>query len=258
MKILVVGRGWTGNKIYRELLARDHQVSMIDHRSVFDLVKNENFDWVVNCAGITGYPNVDACEKDPMGTMEGNAVFPVLLHKVCAQHAIKFAHFSSGCIYHGVITDVMAAPNFFGSVYSISKGLSDNYLKDKALVFRIRMPFTNIIEQKNLLTKLRTYAVKGKLAHLGPNSLSDHDEVVRVACDLIEEDITVGAFNLVNQGSVTNKELADMLGLQHAEWFTDEEFQKFTAAARSNCVVPADPRMRDLKEALAQAIATYH
>lgn len=258
MKILVVGRGWTGNKIYRELLARDHQTSMTDHRSVFDQIQHANYDWVVNCAGVTGYPNVDSCEKDPSGTMEGNAVFPVLLHKHCQQQGIKFAHFSSGCIYQGVINDVMAAPNFFGSIYSISKGVSDSYLKDKALVLRIRMPFTNIIEQKNLLTKLRTYAVKGKLAHLGPNSLSDHDEAVRVTCDLIEEDQQIGAYNLVNQGSISNHEIADMLGLQHAEWFTDEEFRKFTAAARSTCVLPADPRMRDLKEALAQAIATYH
>lgn len=258
MKILVVGRGWTGTKVYRELVARDHEVMISDHKSVFELVQNKKFDWVVNCAGVTGYPNVDACEQQPEATIEGNAVFPVLLHDSCSKYDIKFAHFSSGCIYQGAINDVMAAPNFFGSIYSVSKGLSDAYLKDKALVLRIRMPFTNIIEQKNLLTKLRHYAVKGKLAHSKHNSLTDHDEAVRVTCDLIEEDQTVGAYNLVNQGSITNKELADMLGLHTAEWFTDEEFRKFTAAARSTCVLLADPRMRDLLPALEQAIATYH
>ena len=258
MKILVVGRGWTGNKVYRELLARDHSTQLIDHKSVFNNIKHTKVDWVVNCAGITGYPNVDSCESQPDATMDANAIFPLLLHKACQQHNIKFAHFSSGCIYQGVINDVMAAPNFFGSVYSVSKGLSDTYLKDKALVLRIRMPFTNIIEQKNLLTKLRNYAVKGKLAPLGPNSLTDHDEAVRVTCDLIEEDQTVGAYNLVNQGSIYNKEIADMLGLHAAEWFSDEEFRKFTAAARSTCVLPADSRMRDLTAALEQAIATYH
>ena len=141
MKIAVVGRGWTGKKVFDELSKRGHTVMLIPHESIRYVI-NSDLDWVVNCAGITGSPNVDSCEKIKKETIEANAIFPSILHNYCVVFGVKMAHFSSGCIYQGKIDDVNEDPNFFGSIYSISKGVSDSYLKDKALVFRIRMPFT--------------------------------------------------------------------------------------------------------------------
>jgi nucleoside-diphosphate-sugar epimerase len=252
MKILVVGRGWTGNKVYNELLSRGHQTEIINHNDAFYKIIEERYDWVVNCAGVTGSPNVDACELNKEKTYYGNSIYPVLLYKTCKSVETKFAHFSSGCIYSGEITDVYADPNFVGSTYSISKGVSDIYLKNKTLVFRIRMPFTGVDEKKNYLTKVYNYAKTGKLWNGGLNSLTDLDEAVKVACNLIQEGVW-GPYNLVNSGSIDMVELAQLMGIS-PEWYNNEEFAAATKSGRSTCTIPAYHQMSDVRTALKNAI----
>lgn len=258
MDILVIGRGWVGIKMFAELSKRGHNTDISSHDCP-NLLSNLNlkkYDWVVNCAGITGYPNVDACEKEKYKTIQGNSYYPIFLYKEVVKTGAKFAHFSSGCVYQGNIEDVYAEPNYFGSIYSTSKAVSDSYLShEDCLVFRIRMPFTDKHEQKNLLTKLTNYAKSGKLIEGGENSITDLDEAVDVASDLIEEN-KLGVYNLVNEGSVTTHQLADMLGLS-PEWFTPEEFKSVTAASRSNCTIPANSGMRNVFDALKERIEKF-
>jgi dTDP-4-dehydrorhamnose reductase len=255
MNILVVGRGWVGHKVFTEMVIRGHVVKYVPH--TYNIEKaGIKHDWVINCAGFTGKPNVDACEKEKKKTIDANAIYPVLLYEQCKRMGIKFAHFSSGCIYKGTIDTERAEPNYFGSIYSVSKGISDSYLIDKAVVFRVRMPFTSAYEDKNLLTKLTRYANSGKLVEGGPNSISDLDEAISVACNIIERDLGRGAYNLVNRGTVTTHEIAEMLGLE-PQWYTPEEFRAVTAADRSNCVIPSYSGMSDVKEALAKRIETF-
>lgn len=252
MKILVIGTGWTGKKVFEEIVSRKNiKVELVRHIEALPIL--HLYDVVVNCAGVTGVPNVDACELDKKGTIEGNAIYPVLLQKVCEDNNIRFAHFSSGCIYKGIIDDVSAEPNFFGSIYAVSKGISDSYLKDKSLLFRIRMPFTGIEEPKNYLSKIRYYAQHARLYDSGKNSLTDHNEAIRVACNLILGGAPYGAYNLVNKGSITMRELATLMKLE-PKWFTESEFQRATRAERSTCVIPAYEDMQPLEEALAHAL----
>ena len=168
---------------------------------------------------------------------------------------VRVAHFSSGCIYEGVIEDVDAQPNFFGSTYSISKGISDMALGDKAVVFRIRMPFTNRNEPKNYLTKVLKYAQTGKLYDGGMNSLTDIDEAVRVASNIIERNEPNGRYNLVNKGAVTLHQIAEIIGLE-AQWFTPEEFRAATVCGRSNCTIPSYHEMSPIVPTLQKAIDT--
>lgn len=253
MSILVVGRGWTGRKMVEELYNRGHVVTHCSHTTVTKILNENRFSWVVNCAGVTGIPNVDACEYNKSDTLKGNAIFPILLYEECKRLNIRFSHFSSGCIYSGTITDTTTDPNFFGSIYSVSKGISDMYLKDKAQVFRIRMPFTGVDEPKNYLSKVLKYAKTGKLIDSGQNSLTDLDEAVRVACDLIDSGAPDGAYNLVNSDSINMHELMEMLGIS-PEWYTPEEFKAVTIADRSTCVIPSYEAMRPVREALKEAI----
>jgi len=258
MHFLVVGRGWTGKKVFKELLQRGHVVTFCSHEDAIDTIERNKFDWVVNCAGKTGTPNVDACELDKQGTIDANAIFPALLANACGRHRFprtRLAHFSSGCIYMGDIDDVDASPNYFGSIYSVSKGVSDVYLGDKAQVYRIRMPFTGVNESKNYLTKVYNYAKHGKLIDAGENSLTDLDEAVSVACNLMEEQEPNGYYNLVNKGSVNMHELADLMKID-PQWYTPEEFKAATAAGRSTCTIPAYEGMSDIRDALKNAIAS--
>lgn len=257
MNILVIGRGWVGIKVFAEFSKRGHNADISSHDcpKLFDNLKN--YDWVVNCAGITGYPNVDACEKERYKTIEGNSYYPIFLYKETVKAGAKFAHFSSGCVYQGNIEDVYAEPNYFGSIYSTSKAVSDSYLShsEDCLLLRVRMPFTDRNEQKNLLTKLTNYAKSGKLVEGGENSITDLDEAVCVAANLMEEN-KLGVYNLVNSGSVTTHQLADMLGLS-PEWFTPEEFRSVTVASRSNCTIPANSGMRNVFDALKERIEKF-
>lgn len=252
MNIIVVGGGWTGRKIMAQLQDRSVNAVLVSHS---EIAKCDISDahWVVNCAGVTGYPNVDACEDKKGETLQGNALFPISLYEQCKGSGCRLAHFSSGCIYEGKIDSVDADPNFFGSIYSISKGISDAFLKDKAMVFRIRMPFTSKQEDKNYLTKIRKYAAGAKLFDSGENSLTDHDEAVRVACDLILEDAPDGPYNLVNSGTITMRGLVSLMGITPS-WFTHEEFTSATRAGRSTCVIPSCGRMRSLNAALVSAL----
>ena len=253
MHFLVVGRGWTGRKVFEELVTRGYVVTLCSHDDAVEALHRATYDWVVNCAGVTGTPNVDACEANKENTIYGNAIFPGILSEAAEKTGTRMAHFSSGCIYMGEIKDVNAAPNYFGSTYSISKGVSDIYLGKKAQVYRIRMPFTGSVEQKNYLSKVYNYAKNAKLIDAGNNSLTDLDEAVRVACDLMVAEEPNGYYNLVNKGSVSMHELADLMGIR-PEWFTPEEFRNATAAGRSTCTIPAHEGMSDIREALARAI----
>lgn len=254
MNVLVVGRGWTGQKVYNELVSRNIAATLISHEDAFTLLRHvKHYDWVINCAGVTGVPNVDACEDDPDTTMEGNASFPILLHRAATKAGARFMHWSSGCIYQGTIESVWAHPNFFGSIYSISKGVSDRYLIDKAVVIRIRMPFSSKIEDKNLITKIMKYATNGKLYNAGQNSMTDHDEAVRISVDLLIDDAVNGPYNLVNSGSMDMVDIVKELNTP-AHWYTTDEFLDNTKCLRSTCVIPSYEKMSPLDIAFKKAL----
>lgn len=255
MKILLVGRGWTGNKMYLELIKRGHSITFVSHMTAFHMLETTKFDWVVNAAGVTGVPNVDACELDKLNTYKGNALYPIELYEACKAAGVRFSHFSSGCIYEGTIDSPIADPNFFGSTYSISKGISDTYLKDKAQVYRIRMPFTAFDEPKNFLTKVIKYATTGKLIEGGLNSLTYLDDAITVACDLIEEGASNNPYNLVNEGAATMHDITRIFKLD-PQWFTPDEFRSATACGRSNCVIPSYHKMPSVFDRLELA-ASY-
>lgn len=258
-RYLIVGNGWVGKKLMNMLVYRKHHVKMCSHSNAIpEIVYSTNslnrYDRVINCAGVTGTPNVDACEMDKLVTLQGNAIFPIDLHRVCEQYNIPMSHVSSGCIYEGIIDTIGAPPNYFGSTYSMSKAISDMYLNGKAQVYRIRMPFTNHHEPKNYLSKVYKYATTGKVIEGGANSLTDLDEAVSVMVDLIETNAPSIQYNLVNEGSITMHELIDLMGLS-PQWYTDEEFSQVTVAKRSNCVIPSWPTMSPLHDALQRAIS---
>jgi hypothetical protein len=123
------------------------------------------------------------------------------------------------------------------------------------LLFRVRLPFDDTNNSKNLLQKLYNYSKSGKLMEGGLNSITDIDEAVEHAINLIEKDAN-GPFNLVNWDPITNHEITDMMGLD-CDWYTKEEFVGVTTARRSNCVIPAYERMSPVKIALAKRIEIF-
>lgn len=233
---------------------------------------------VINAAGFTGKPNVDACEHQKRECTEGNVDLPTLISEICMRHDIPFCHVSSGCIYTGYEKDFTEddTPNFsFAnnncSFYSGTKADCEELLKSnpKAYIWRLRIPFNNEHNPRNYLTKMLTY---NKILNL-PNSVSHREEFVTTCLKTLEQGIPYGIYNVTNPGSVDakyvleafskRKEFADIASSK--TFFKDEdEFMATVVAKRSNCVLNVDKlsqhgiRMRDVHDAIDEAIATYH
>ena len=80
-------------------LQKEFKYSNVDHLST--LIREHKPSFLVNAAGFTGKPNVDACESAKYESLEGNAVLPGIIREVCEDLKIPWGHISSGCIYSG-------------------------------------------------------------------------------------------------------------------------------------------------------------
>ena len=61
--------------------------------------------FLINAAGYTGKPNVDACELNKLECLAGNSILPGRIAKACEAAGVPWGHVSSGCIYTGTHPD---------------------------------------------------------------------------------------------------------------------------------------------------------
>ncbi|MCC5845313.1 MAG: sugar nucleotide-binding protein [Verrucomicrobia bacterium] len=215
-------------------------------------LKTSRPDFLINCAGYTGKPNVDACEADKANCLFGNAVLPGIIAEACASADLPWGHVSSGCIYTGCKPDGSGfteedPPNFSFrtnncSFYSGTKALGEEVLKDAPGLYqwRMRIPFNHEDGPRNYLSKLMRYA---RLLE-AENSITQLDEFVTGTLACFEKQVPYGLYNFTNPGHITTRQVAGMIeaaGLapHPFSFFTDEaEFmQKAAVTPRSNCVL---------------------
>lgn len=221
---------------------------------VRNIIKHFNPTVVINAAGYTGKPNVDACEDHREECFRGNVVFPLWIAQACADLNIPFGHVSSGCIYNGYekIYTEQDEPDFSFiqqncSYYSGTKAECERELRafPNAWVWRLRIPFDHYNNPRNYLTKMLNYS---KILNL-PNSVSHRAEYVAACIATIKQRTTPGVYNVTNPGSITASRLFELM-LQHRpelesvitnkSYFASvEEFMKHARAPRSNCVLDA-------------------
>ena len=226
---------------------------------------------IINCAGYVGKPNVDACELNKADTVEGNVIFPAMLSQLCANKGYLYTHISSGCIYGGYSKDFTEEdePNFDfqnGSFYSGTKALAEKIVKQNApnsYIFRLRIPFDEFESPRNYLTKLLTY---DKLLD-ARNSLSHRGDLARYTIDLIEQRAPFGIYNVTNKGSVTTREVTDLMNhflpKRDFKFFSKlDNFMQEVTAPRSNCVLDTSKiekyiEIRSVHDALSEALFRY-
>jgi dTDP-4-dehydrorhamnose reductase len=223
-----------------------------DARAYRDALVEAGVDCVINCAGFTGKPNVDACETQKAACLLGNAVLPGLIREACEDLDIPWGHVSSGCIYTGRRPGGTGfreddPPNFsfrqnYCSYYSGTKALGEELLvgASQCYVWRLRIPFDETTSSRNYLQKLLTY---DRLLE-AENSLSHLDEFVAACVDCFRLRAPYGVYNLTNPGSVWTSDVTALmrsLGVTDREFkFFDNEAQFMAQAAktpRSNCVL---------------------
>jgi dTDP-4-dehydrorhamnose reductase len=209
-------------------------------------------EFLINAAGYTGKPNVDACELHKTECLFGNGVFPGIVAQACTEAGVPWGHVSSGCIYTGARSDGTGfsetdTPNFTFrtnncSFYSGTKALGEEVLNGTPNVYtwRLRIPFNHEENPRNYLTKLMRY----KTLLAAENSISQLEEFVAATFACWEKRVPFGTYNVTNPGHVTTHEVVDLIlksGVcpKNYVFFKDETDFMHTAAKtpRSNCVM---------------------
>jgi len=277
MILLLGATGYIGEAFVKELQRRKKEFITLSRKQVdytrFDLllefIRAKKPSFVINAAGFTGKPNVDACELDKAGTLLGNALLPQTIAHACVAAGIPWGHISSGCIFSGakisengkmrVEKDMtrpelhalaekksaailgfteLDTPNFSFrdqpcSFYSGSKALGEEAIANisQSYVWRLRIPFDEFDNKRNYLSKVQRY-VK---AYENVNSISHRADFVNACLDLWERRAPFGTYNVTNPGFVTTRHVVELIEkhLKPARkfefWANDDEFYKVAA-----------------------------
>jgi dTDP-4-dehydrorhamnose reductase len=275
--ILTGATGYVGQVFAQELTRRGHPFIPLSRSTVdytrFDVLLNflrdQKPSFLINVAGYTGKPNVDACELAQGDTLAGNALLPQTIAEACAVVDVPWGHVSSGCIYSGakivengtvhVEKDLTRPewrklaeesperisgftesdpPNFSFrdgpcSFYSGSKALGEEAIRDigKSYIWRLRIPFDEFDSPRNYLSKVQRYAK----VYDNVNSISHRLDYVRACLDTWELRAPYGTYNVTNPGFVTTRHVVELIEsiLKPARrfefWENDEEFYKVAA-----------------------------
>lgn len=260
MIVLLGGSGFVGTAFQRTLSGNETPFRVLSRRNVdysrkdvlLRALREMRPSFLINVAGYTGKPNVDACELHKSACLAGNAVLPGTVRAVCEELQLPWGHVSSGCIYTGSNTDGSGftesdPPNFSFrqnncSFYSGCKALGEELLDgaSQCFIWRLRIPFNQVDSSRNYISKLMRY---DRLLE-ATNSLSQLDEFVRACVDCWTNRLEFGSYNLTNPGIVTTREVVEIVrkhGLSDREFsFFDSEREFMRTAAktpRSNCVL---------------------
>jgi len=283
MIILIGGKGYVASSLYEIvsslgtfiLPVSRRDVDYYNHSNLKNALIDRKASIVINAAGFTGKPNVDACESAKYESLQGNAVLPGIIREVCEDLKIPWGHISSGCIYSGRRDDGKGwseedEPNFSFrsppcSFYSGTKALGEEVLEgaENCFVWRLRIPFNHEPSPRNYLQKLLNYE---NLLE-AENSVSHLEEFCQKCVECFTKDVEPGIYNMTNPGSITTSQVTEWMikeGLTDKKFnFFDSEEEFMTKAAiapRSNCVLDttkaekAGIAMRPVEEAMIDSI----
>lgn len=203
-------------------------------------------EFVVNAAGFTGKPNVDACENQRGETVAGNVTLAQTVAQACDSAGVGLGFVSSGCIYTGakvrqesgawavedrltepLVSELLAKrsdrvagfaegdePNFcFGhnncSFYSGTKALAEEVMTGfpDFYVWRLRIPFDEFDGNRNYLSKVQRYAK----VYQNWNSVSHRRDFAAACLDTWIQKVPGGVYNVVNPGYVSTREVVEKI-----------------------------------------------
>lgn len=267
-KILILGKGYIGNKLKEELGGEISDKMISSFKEAEEEIKCYNPKILINCIGITGKNNVDDCELVKDEALTANSFVPIILAEVALRHGIRLVHISSGCIYHydyAKDKPIMEGkiPDFFGLFYSRTKIYSEQALNILAseypfLIVRIRIPLDNQPNPKNLLDKLIKYKkvidVKNSVTYI-PDFLKALKHLIRVNAK--------GIYNLVNKGGLRYPQLMD----EYKKYVPDFEYEKIPLKklnlTRTNLILSTKKlektgfKVRKIEEVLEECVRNY-
>jgi dTDP-4-dehydrorhamnose reductase len=285
MIVILGGSGYVG-QAYQRLFSRREipylnlrraEVDYTDGDTLRRFLVERRPEFLINAAGYTGKPNVDACELHKSECLFGNAVLPGIVRAACEAAGVPWGHVSSGCIFTGARPDGSGfteedAPNFTFrqnncSFYSGSKALGEEILAGAdCYLWRLRIPFNHEESPRNYLTKVMRYQ---RLLE-ATNSLSQLDEFVAATFASWERRLPWGVYNVTNPGSISTSEVVELIrrtGVlsKEFEFFRSEDdfMQQAAKTPRSNCALDSSKLLQtgihltEVHQAVEQALRQW-
>lgn len=277
MIILLGASGYIGEAFATELQRRNRKFLALSRKQtdytqfevLLEFLKAKKPEFVINAAGYTGKPNVDACENAMADTLLGNTLLPQTIAHACAALNIPWGHVSSGCIFSGAkivengrtrVEKDMTRPAAHGlveqspekiqgfteadipnfsfrdlpcSFYSGSKAMGEEAIAGAghSYIWRLRIPFDEFDSGRNYLSKLQRYPK----IYDNVNSISHRADFVRACLDLWEKRAPFGVYNVTNRGFVTTRQVVAMIekilapNRKFEFWKDDQEFYRQAA-----------------------------
>jgi UDP-glucose 4,6-dehydratase/3,5-epimerase/4-reductase len=254
MVFLLGASGYIGQVFAKELSSRKipftplsrRQLDYTNFRTLRGALLKSKPDFVINAAGFTGKPNVDACENQKGETVSGNVTLAQIVAQACDVAGVKLGFVSSGCIYTGakvrrecgtwavedrltepLVSELLSKrservagfsetdePNFcFAhndcSFYSGTKALAEEVMRGfpEFYVWRLRIPFDEYDGPRNYLSKVQNYPK----VYQNWNSLSHRGDFAGACLDLWEKGAEGGIYNLTNPGYTSTKEVVEKI-----------------------------------------------
>jgi 3,5-epimerase/4-reductase len=251
-RYLVIGKnGWIGGILIQMLQSQGKTVKgascrLEDRQGIQQEFEEFKPTHVLNCAGVTGRPNVDWCEDNKQATIRSNVIGTLNLADVCWLHKVHMTNFATGCIYVYDETHPMRSgkgftetdvANFDGSYYSKTKAMVEKLLVeyDNVLTLRLRMPVSDDLNPRNFVTKITKYEHVVDI----PNSNSILHDLLPVSLAMADNGVT-GVYNFTNPGAISHNEVLELYKKYINPSFTWKNFSleeqaKVIKAGRSNC-----------------------
>jgi len=251
MKILLFGhRGWIAS-LWLEDVAKHHPDWTVHRASAraedvqaveveLDEVAPDRVVLMIGRTHGPGYSTIDYLEQPGklVENLNDNMMGVITVCAATEKRGIHTTYLGTGCIFDGYDHAYTEEdrPDFFGSSYSVVKGVTDRMIRmfSHVLTLRIRMPITHTNNPRNFISKITTY----KKVCSTPNSMTVLDDFIPVFSDMIETKLT-GVFNCTNPGMITHQEILDLYTTLVDKDFTyslcgREELSTLIISARSN------------------------
>ncbi len=281
--LILGGSGYLASEFSRQFTAEGIEHQLLS-RSAIDYSTREGLlaaldqfqpDFLINAAGYTGIPNVDASESNKTRCLLANTALPALIAEVCADRKLTWGHLSTGCIYSGTKPDGSGyteadVPNFSFrqnncSFYSGTKALAEEILQefDNVYLWRFRRPFNQFSSPRNYLSKVIAYDHQLETE----NSITQVDELVNACHQCLTQQLPHGIYHITNPGIIRTSEVIELIqkhGLSdkaYSFYASDQEFyQEAGRTPRSECILDSSKiqsygiHLTEIHDALDQAL----
>jgi len=216
--------------------------------------------YIINCAGISGTPNIFWCDTHRIETIENNITYQLTLADICKEKNIHLTIFGSAGIFNNdrVYTEDDEG-NFFNNFYGKSRIYLENIVKNykNVLYLRINYPIADTYSSKNLLTKLINFTE----IHSCELSITYINNLFPILLQMIENN-EIGICNFTNPGQINpidilkKYEIIKLVNLNKTYVFNKNDINRSFARLECNKLIKYNPL--SINKSIEECIKNYN